>query len=111
MQIPVLQDAVEPASATADDVPRAVAAYERMGWRPVTTTKQRRAELEKALLKAAPAKVPSVTKVFATVPDLDASAAPAWGPLTFTPGGDLLVRTKTGLATVNVAATWANTAS
>ena len=51
-----------------------------MGWRPVTTTKQRRAELEKALLKAAPAHVPSVTKVFATVPDLDASAAPALGP-------------------------------
>jgi len=91
------------AALTLGDVPRAIAAYERMGWRPVTTTKQRRAELEKALLKAAPAKIPSVTKVFATVPDLDASGAPAWGPLTFTPGGDLLVSTKTGLATVNVA--------
>jgi hypothetical protein len=90
------------AALTLGDIPRAVAAYDRMGWRPVTTTKQRRAELEKALLKAAPTRVPSVTKVFATVPDLDANGAPAWGPLTFTPGGDLLVRTKTGLSMVNV---------
>jgi hypothetical protein len=90
------------AALTLGDVSRAVAAYDRMGWRPVTTTKQRRAELEKALLKAAPTRVPSVTKVFSTVPDLDASGAPAWGALTFTPGGDLLVRTKNGLAMVNV---------
>lgn len=90
------------AALTLGDVPRAMAAYDHMGWRPVPTTKQRRAELEKALLKAAPLRAPSVTKVFATVPDLDTSGAPAWGPLTFTPGGDLLVRTKTGLAMVNV---------
>jgi hypothetical protein len=90
------------AALTLGDVPRAVAAYEHMGWYPATTTKQRRAELEKALLKAAPTRVPSVTKVFATVPDFDASGAPGWGSLTFTPGGDLLVRTKNGLAMVNV---------
>jgi hypothetical protein len=61
-------------------------------------------ELEKALVKAAPTRAPSVTKVLGTVPDLDASGARAWGPLTFLPGGDLLVRTKTGLAMVNVQA-------
>jgi hypothetical protein len=92
------------AALTLGDVPRAVAAYDRMNWRPVTTTKQRRAELEKALLKVAPARVPSVTKVLSSVPDLDANGGPAWGPLTFTPGGDLLVRTKNGLAMVNVQA-------
>jgi hypothetical protein len=84
------------------DVPRALAAFEHLAWRPVTTTKPLRGEIEKAILKAAPAVAPAVTRVFATVPDLDASGAPAWGPLTFTPGGDLLVRTKTGLSMVNV---------
>jgi len=84
------------------DVPRAVAAFEHLPWRPVTTTKPQRSEIEKAILKAAPVVAPSVTRVFATVPDLDASGAPAWGPLTFTPGGDLLVRTKAGLSMVNV---------
>jgi hypothetical protein len=90
------------AALTIGDVPRAVAAYEHIGWRPATLTKSRRAELEKAILKAAPARIPGTTRVFATAPDLDPSGAPGWGPLTFTPGGDLLVRTKNGLAMVNV---------
>jgi hypothetical protein len=90
------------AALTTGDVPRAVAAYEHIGWRPATNTKSRRAELEKAILKAAPSRVPGATRVFVTVPDLDPSAVPGWGPLTFTPGGDLLVRTKNGLAMVNV---------
>src|SRR6185295_15846748 len=94
--------AVVRAALTAGDVPRAIAAFEHIGWRAATTTKQRRSELEKAILKAAPSRVPSLTRVFGAVPDLDASGAPAWGPLTFTPGGDLLVRTKTGLSIVNV---------
>jgi hypothetical protein len=101
--------ALEDASAAAvraalalGDVPRAVAAYEHIGWRPATLTKSRRAELEKAILKAAPSRVPGATRVFATAPDLDPNGAPGWGPLTFTPGGDLLVRTKSGLAMVNV---------
>jgi hypothetical protein len=82
-------------------LPRAAAAYERLDWRPVSTTKSRRAELEKAITKAAPPRAPSLTRVFATVPDLEANA-PGWGPLTFTPGGDLLVRTRQGLSIVNV---------
>jgi hypothetical protein len=90
------------AALAQGDVPRAVAAFEHLHWRPVTTTKPQRAEIEKAILKAAPAIAPSVTRVFATVPDLDPSGAPAWGPLTFTPGGDLLVRTKAGLSMINV---------
>jgi hypothetical protein len=90
------------AALTLGDMPRALAAYERIGWRPTTNTKARRTELEKAILKAAPARVPGATRVFATAPDLDPNGAPGWGPLTFTPGGDLLVRTKNGLAMVNV---------
>jgi hypothetical protein len=90
------------AALAQGDVPRAVAAFEHLHWRPVTTTKPQRAEIEKVILKAAPATAPSVTRVFATVPDLDPSGAPAWGPLTFTPGGDLLVRTKAGLSMINV---------
>jgi hypothetical protein len=43
-----------------------------------------------------------VTHVFATAPDFDPSGAPGWGPFTFTPGGDLLVRTRNGLAMINV---------
>ena len=38
-----------------------MSAYERLGWLPATTTKQRRAEVEKALLKAAPTRVPAAT--------------------------------------------------
>jgi hypothetical protein len=90
------------AALALGDVPRAIAAFDRMGWVPATTTKARRSELEKAILKAAPVRAPSVTRVFATAPDFDPSGAPGWGPLTFTPGGDLLVRTKTGLAIVNM---------
>jgi hypothetical protein len=90
------------AALAQGDVPRAVAAFEHLAWRPVTTTKPQRTEIEKAILKAAPAVAPSVTRVFAAVPDLDAPGSPAWGPLTFTPGGDLLVRTKGGLSMINV---------
>jgi hypothetical protein len=90
------------AALAQGDVPRAVAAFEHLHFRPVTTTKPQRAEIEKAILKAAPVAQPSVTRVFATIPDLDPIGAPAWGPLTFTPGGDLLVRTKAGLSMVNV---------
>jgi len=90
------------AALALGDLPRALGAYEQIGWRPATTTKQRRLELEKAIVKAAPTRVPAVTRVFATLPDVDPSPAPGWGPLTFTPGGDLLVRTKNGLAMVNV---------
>jgi hypothetical protein len=91
------------AALAQGDLPRAAAAFEHLAWRPVTTTKNQRADIEKAILKAAPVVAPSVTRVFATVPDLDPSAIPAWGPLTFTPGGDLLVRTKGGgLAMINV---------
>jgi hypothetical protein len=90
------------AALAQGDLPRAVAAFEHLPWRPVTTTKPQRSEIEKAILKAAPATVPSVTRVFSTVPDLDPSGAPGWGPLTFTPGGDLLVRTKAGLSMINV---------
>ena len=100
-----LEDAAAAAVRAAlalGDLPRAIAAYEHIGWRPATTTKQRRAELEKAIVKAAPLRAPSVIRVFATAPDFDPSGAPGWGPLTFTPGGDLLVRTKTGLAMVNL---------
>jgi hypothetical protein len=104
-----LSHALEDASAALvrgslaqGDVPRAIAALDRMSWFPATTTKARRAELEKAITKAAPTRVPSVTRVFATAPDFDPSGTPGWGPLTFTPGGDLLVRTKNGLVTVNV---------
>jgi hypothetical protein len=84
------------------DVQRAMSAFEQMGWRPATSTAKLRSDLEKALLKAAPVRAPSVTRVFHTVPDLDTSGAPAWGPLTFTPTGVLLVRTAGGLFTVDV---------
>jgi hypothetical protein len=90
------------AALALGDVPRAVLGFEHIGWRPAANTKQRRSELEKAILKAAPARVPSVTRVFATAPDFDPSGAPGWGPLTFTPGSDLLVRTRGGLAMANL---------
>jgi hypothetical protein len=84
------------------DVLRAMSAYEQMTWRPATSTAKVRSDLEKALIKTAPLRAPSVTRVFHTVPDLDSSGAPAWGPLTFTPTGVLLVRTVGGLFTVDV---------
>ena len=90
------------AALTLGDVSRAVSAYERLGWLPATTTKQRRAEVEKALLKAAPTRVPAATRVLATLPDIEAGVGPAWGPLMFTPFGSLLVRARGGLATVDV---------
>jgi len=89
------------AALTLGDLTRAAAAYARIDWRPVTTTKSRRGELEKAIVKAAPTRAPALTRVFATVPDPEANM-PGWGPLTFTPGGDLLVRTREGLSIVNV---------
>jgi hypothetical protein len=90
------------AALAQGDLPRAVAAFEYLARRPATTTKPQRSDIEKAILKAAPVLAPATTRMFAAVPDYDASGVPAWGPLTFTPGGDLLVRTKTGLAMINV---------
>ena len=90
------------AALTLGNISRAVSAYERLGWLPATTTKQRRAEVEKALLKAAPTRVPAATRVLATLPDIEAGVGPAWGPLMFTPFGSLLVRARGGLATVDV---------
>jgi hypothetical protein len=84
------------------DVLRAVSAFEQLGWRPATSTSKLRSDLEKALIKAAPTRVPSLTRVFRTTPDLDATGAPAWGPLTFTPSGELLVRTSGGLFIVDL---------
>jgi hypothetical protein len=90
------------AQLTQGDVLRALAALEQMTWRPATSTPKLRGDLEKAVLKLAPVRVPSLTRVFRTVPDLDMSGAPAWGPLTFTPTGVLLVRTTGGLFTVDL---------
>jgi hypothetical protein len=88
------------AALTVGDVPRALSAYQRAGWRPATT--RRKKELEKWILKAAPAQTPGMVRVFAAVPDEAPSGVPAWGPLTFMPTGDLLVRTKAGVSTVNL---------
>ena len=94
--------AVGRAALTTGDVPRAIAAYERLLWRASSSPSPRQRELEKAITKVAPTRAPSLTRVFATVPDADASGLPAWGPLTFTPTGDLLIRTAAGLSTANV---------
>ncbi|HEY3593454.1 MAG TPA: hypothetical protein VGL13_06255, partial [Polyangiaceae bacterium] len=90
------------AALALGDVQRAVSAYEQLGWRPAASTPKLRADLEKAILKVAPIRVPSSVRVFRTVPDLDSSGAPAWGPLTFAPTGLLLVRTTGGLSMVDV---------
>jgi hypothetical protein len=89
------------AALAQGDVLRAVAALEQMAWRPATTTAKLRSDLEKAVLKAAPLKS-AQTRVFHTVPDLDPSGAPTWGPLTFAPTGLLLIRTAGGLSTADV---------
>ncbi|MET0594683.1 MAG: hypothetical protein ABW133_18425, partial [Polyangiaceae bacterium] len=90
------------AALAQGDLPRAIASFEYLARRPVPTTKPQRTDIEKAILKAAPVTAPSQTRMYSAVPDLDPIGTPAWGPLTFTPGGDLLVRTKTGLAMINV---------
>ncbi len=88
------------AALTVNDVPRAIAALTRAAFRPATS--QRRAELEKAVLKALVLKTP-VAQLAAVQPDIDPSSAPAWGPMTFLPNGQLLVRGRQGMVLIDVA--------
>ena len=73
-----------------------------LGWRPVTTTKQRRAELEKALLKAAPARVPSVTQGLRHGPRSRCGRRAGVGSADVHPGRRSPGSHQDGLATVNV---------
>lgn len=60
----------------------------------------RRRELDKLVAKAAPAVTASEVFRTTALPDASMSGAPAWIPLAFEPGGDLLVRTAGGVVRV-----------
>jgi hypothetical protein len=84
------------------DIPRAIASLERIAWTPAAITPARRTELEKAITKAAPVRSNVTVKMLSTSPDFEPGQVPAWGPLTFAPSGDLLVRVRGGVGLVNV---------
>jgi hypothetical protein len=95
-----LEDAVAmrvKGALTTGDLPRAIAAFSRIGFRPATT--QRTSEILKWIIKAAPPKtVPARTVAV----DVDAvpSGVPGWGPLAFTVGADLVVAARAGVVSV-----------
>jgi hypothetical protein len=90
------------AALTMGDIPRAIASLERIAWTPAAITAARRAELEKAITKAAPVRSGVTVRMLSAAPDFEPAQIPAWGPLTFAPSGDLLVRVKGGVSLVNV---------
>jgi hypothetical protein len=91
------------AALTLGDVARAAAALERIGWTPAAITAARRVELEKAITKAAPIRSNLTVRMPSPVPEFEPGQVPAWGPLTFAPSGELLVRVRGGVSLVNVA--------
>jgi hypothetical protein len=91
------------AALTLGDVTRAIASLERIAWTPAAITAQRRVELEKAITKAVPVRSNVTVRMVSSVPEFEPGQVPAWGPLTFAPSGELLVRVRGGVSLVNVA--------
>jgi hypothetical protein len=85
------------AALATGDVPRALFALARAGWRPATSG--RRTEILRWITRAAPPRTVAA-RTLEAVPDLDQKGVPGWGPLAFSPGGDLLVRTAAGIVSV-----------
>jgi hypothetical protein len=79
------------------DVPRAIAALARIDFRPAT--RHKKDEIQKWITKAAPPRTVAARTVAVEV-DAAARGVPAWGPLAFAVGGDLVVRTRAGVVSI-----------
>lgn len=89
------------AYATLGDSLRAALAIDRATRPPAAHTARRVTEAQGWLAALAPVATARMVRPVAAVPDVPKGHEPAWGPLSFEPGGKLLVRTRAGFVRVD----------